>query len=45
MRVAITGRNERMNCLYKDICSSYGCKAKVFTKLRDGMKPRLAIRI
>ncbi len=41
MRVVIIGGNECMNCLYKDICSSYGCKAKVFTKMRDGMKNQI----
>ncbi len=41
MRVVIIGGNECMACVYKDICNCYGCKAKVFTKMRDGMKYKI----
>ncbi len=27
-----------MTCIYKEVCASYGCKAKVFAKMRDGLK-------
>ncbi len=32
MSVVIIGGNERMERKYKDLCSEYNCKAKVFTK-------------
>ena len=32
MSVVIVGGNERMERKYKEICYSYKCKAKVFTK-------------
>lgn len=41
MRVAIISANECMNCLYNDICSSCGCKAKVFIKMCNGMNAQI----
>ena len=32
MSIVIVGGNERMVCLYEDICKNHGCKAKVFVK-------------
>ena len=33
MSVVIVGGNDRMAGRYKDICSSYKCKSKVFTQM------------
>lgn len=41
MRVTIISANECMNCLYNDICSSCGCKAKVYTKMCNGMNAQI----
>lgn len=41
MSVVIVGGNERMECQYADICKSYGCKAKIFTKENGAMKKKL----
>lgn len=41
MCVVIVGGNERMVCQYKDICSNYGCKAKVFVKERGTLKKKM----
>lgn len=41
MSIVIIGGNECMDCVYRKICSGYGCKAKVFTKMRDGMKTKI----
>lgn len=38
MRVVIVGGNECMECVYQKICRCYGCKARVFTRMRDGLK-------
>ena len=38
MSVVIVGGNECMERRYKDICKSYQCRAKVFTRMRDGQK-------
>ncbi|MBQ7982143.1 MAG: DUF2325 domain-containing protein [Clostridia bacterium] len=38
MSVVIVGGNECMTRQYKDLCAAYNCRAKVFTKMRDGMK-------
>ena len=35
MSVVIIGGNECMECRYKNICKSYGCRAKIFTKEKD----------
>ncbi len=32
MSVVIVGGNERMERKYKELCASYNCKAKVYTK-------------
>ena len=41
MSIVIVGGNECMTCVYKELCKKYGCKAKVFTKMRDGLKNKL----
>ena len=33
MSVVVVGGNDRMATRYKEICKSYGCKAKVFTQM------------
>ncbi len=38
MSVVIIGGNECMVRQYKDLCSKYRCKAKVFPKMKNGMK-------
>lgn len=38
MSVVIVGGNECMERRYKEVCESYDCKAKVYTKLVGGMK-------
>jgi hypothetical protein len=41
MSVVIIGGNERMECLYKDLCRSYGFSAKVFTKSKGEMQQKI----
>ena len=41
MSVVIIGGNERMECQYKDVCKSHGCRAKVFTKEKGALKKKL----
>ena len=43
MSVVIVGGNERMERRYKDICESYQCRAKVFTRMRDGIKDKIGV--
>ena len=38
MSVVILGGNECMERRYIDLCKSYSCKAKVYTKMKAGMK-------
>ena len=38
MSVVIVGGNERMVRQYKDLCSAYNCKAKVYPKMGGNMK-------
>ncbi len=38
MSIVIIGGNERMERQYSDLCKSYSCKAKVFTKNAGNMK-------
>lgn len=41
MSIVIVGGNERMECKYLDICKSYGCRAKVFTKENGSLKRKM----
>ncbi|MBR0162828.1 MAG: DUF2325 domain-containing protein [Oscillospiraceae bacterium] len=41
MSVVIMGGNECMERRYKDLCESYNCSAKVFTKLRGGLQAKV----
>ncbi|MBR1457515.1 MAG: DUF2325 domain-containing protein [Oscillospiraceae bacterium] len=41
MSVVILGGNECMERRYKELCASYRCQAKVFTKPRGGLKDKL----
>ena len=38
MSVVIVGGHDRMVRQYKDICREYGCKAKVFTQMGNGLR-------
>ena len=38
MSVVIVGGNECMVRQYKDLCQSYNCSAKVYTKMNAGLK-------
>ena len=38
MSVVIVGGNECMTRQYKDLCSRYCCKAKVYPKMENGLK-------
>ncbi|MCI9450518.1 MAG: DUF2325 domain-containing protein [Clostridiales bacterium] len=41
MSVVIVGGNERMECKYSEICKSYGCSAKIYTKENTSLKKKL----
>jgi hypothetical protein len=41
MSVVIIGGNECMECRYKNICKSYGCRAKIFTKEGGPLKKKI----
>lgn len=41
MSVVIVGGNECMTRQYMDLCREYSCRAKVFTKMRDGLKNKM----
>ncbi len=38
MSVVIVGGNECMIRQYKNLCSAYKCKAKVYPKMKNGLK-------
>lgn len=41
MSIVIVGGNECMERRYKDLCQEYCCSAKVFTRLKGGMKNKI----
>lgn len=41
MSVVIIGGNERMEKKYEDICSTFGCTAKIYTKENGAMKKKI----
>lgn len=41
MSIVIVGGNECMVRQYIDLCSDYNCRAKVFCKMRDGLKNKV----
>ena len=41
MSVVLIGGNDCMVTRYKDICKSYNCKAKVFTKMQTDFENKL----
>lgn len=41
MSVVIVGGNDRMATRYKDICSSYNCRSKVFTQMPADFESKL----
>ncbi len=41
MSVVIIGGNERMERTYRDICNSFGCKSKVFTKENGAIRKKI----
>ena len=41
MSIVILGGNECMERRYKELCQSYQCQAKVFTKPQGGLKNKL----
>lgn len=38
MSIVIIGGHDRMSCQYKNICSDYGCKVKVYTQAVSNME-------
>jgi hypothetical protein len=38
MSIVIVGGNECMTRQYKDLCSAYNCRAKVYTKVLNGLR-------
>lgn len=43
MSVVVVGGNDRMATMYKDICKSYQCKAKVFTQMPSDFENKLGM--
>lgn len=43
MSVVVIGGNDRMATRYKDICSEYNCKAKVFTQMPSDFENKLGV--
>ena len=41
MSIVILGGNECMERRYKDLCQSYRCQSKVFTKSSGGLRNKL----
>lgn len=41
MSIVILGGNECMECRYRDLCESYGCKVKIFTKPAGGLRGKM----
>ncbi len=41
MSIVIIGGNERMERTYKDVCTSFGCKSKVFTKENGAIRKKI----
>lgn len=41
MSVVVVGGNDRMATRYKEICSEYSCKAKVFTQMPADFENKL----
>ena len=41
MSVVVVGGNDRMATRYKEICKSYGCKAKVFTQMSASLDKQI----
>lgn len=41
MSIVIVGGNEGMVRQYINLCENYNCKAKVFCKMRDGLKNKV----
>ncbi len=41
MSIVIIGGNERMERRYLDTCKEYGCKGKVFTKMKGELKSKI----
>ncbi len=41
MSVVIVGGNECMVRQYTELCKSYNCRAKIFCKMRDGLKNKV----
>ena len=43
MSVVVVGGNDRMATRYKDICTSYQCKAKIFTQMPADFESKLGM--
>ena len=41
MRIVILGVNECMERRYKDLCDSYQCQSKIFTKPSGGLRKKM----
>ncbi len=43
MSVVVVGGNDRMATRYKDICSAYKCKSKIFTQMPADFESKLGM--
>lgn len=41
MSIVIVGGNECMTRQYKELCDAYQCRAKIFCKMKDGLKNQI----
>ena len=41
MSIVILGGNECMECRYRELCESYGCRVKIFTKPAGGLRRKM----
>ncbi len=41
MSIVIIGGNERMERIYKNVCSSFGCRSKIFTKENGSIRKKI----
>ncbi len=41
MSIVIIGGNEGMERRYLDACKEFGCKAKIFTRMKRGVKEKI----
>ncbi len=41
MSIVIIGGNEKMVCIYKNLCKEYNCKPKIFTQMSGSFKNQI----